>query len=380
MKKSSSSRWVLVSEVPLDEKNGAGMWAVLPYLKALPGTQIASLYLSGQSHAGQDLKEVEYVEAYYRNQPGLRILSIFTGTLSQLVRHFKKTDHYLVLPNSIRDVVMGLTCCLFTRNTTVWVMDDFIESYACKGKAVHWICSKLFQSLYLMAAKRIVVSYSMDRAYHKKFGKPADGVLGRSLLTLISQQKTRSQKKLRLVYVGSFINHYSEPILLLKRLLSQPTSPLDQIDLKIDLFGMNAPPDDWLLPGKIEYRGAVPSNPPEHLLRILSTYDFGLIPYSFSSDTKRMMSLSFPSKLIDYLGASLPAFIIAPPDLAFLQDAEKREIGILLTTLTPEKLIECLYQMASVEQNVYHQWQANAYSWAQQEFQFDSEKLSKLVT
>jgi hypothetical protein len=356
------------------------MRAVLPYLKALKGTQIASLYLSGQSHAGKDLNDVDYVKAYYRNQPGLRILSIFVGTLSQLFRHFKKRDHYLVLPNSIRDVVMGLTCCLFTRNVTVWVMDDFIESYAWKGKVVHWICSKLFQCLYLVAAKRIVVSHSMDRTYEKKYGKCAEGVLGRSLSTLISQQKGLNPRKLRLVYVGSFISHYSEPIHLLKKLLSQPVPSLDQIELKIDLFGMHSPPGDWLLPGKIEYCGAIPSDPPEELLKVLSTYDFGLIPYSFTLDTQRMMSLSFPSKLIDYLGASLPALIIAPTGLAFLQDAERRNIGILLNSLTPENLIQCIHQMASTEQMTYQQWQANAYAWAQQEFQLSPEKLSKLVT
>jgi len=385
MGKLNLMRWILVSEVPLDERNGAGMRAVLPYLCTLKEGQLSSLYLSEQSHIGMGLQEIQYMEVPYRNRLGQRIPSFF-GTLKQIFCHFSRKDHFFVLPNSIRDVVMGLACRLFSPRVTVWVMDDFIETYAWKGRAYRWLCSKIFQLLYTTASQRIVVSQAMSDSYEKTYGKKADAILGRTLSRALPPQVRQKEenldsreKKLRFVYVGSFIHHYAQPILLMKEILQNSPEALGSIDIQIDLYGMIPPPAEWLLPEKIQYLGAVPSAPPDTLLKTLNSYDYGLIPYQFTTDTERMMSLSFPSKLIDYLGASLPTIIFSPPGLSFLKLAQSKNIGLIFTALSRKTLIQCMQQLSSLDPETYTQWQHNAYRWALEDFLFNSVKINQIL-
>jgi len=389
-------RWVIVCEVPLDPKNGAGMRAILPYLSFLPPHSLTSLYLSGQKHYGMGRKGVNYVEVPCSNQPGFRVISVFFGTLYKIFRNLQGQNHFIIIPNTIRDVLMGLACRLTSRNTTVWVMDDFIETYAWKGRVFKKFCSLLFGVLYRTARQRIAVSESMGDYYLQIYGKESNYILGRTLKE-IPQLRLRShpqlhpqlqskgsnkvfagKEKLKLVYVGSFIPHYLGPVRIIKQILEK-----NALDIKLDLYGMHPPSTDWLLPDKITYRGSIPD---EDLLPTLSLYDYGLIPYSFTTETSRMMGLSFPSKLIDYLGASLPALIIAPEGLSFLKTAKSKNIGAIcsgFSSLSEDSIARAIQQsihdISEVEATTYESWQRNAHEWAKESFLCDKEKIKQIL-
>ena len=157
---------------------------------------------------------------------------------------------------------------------------------------------------------------------------------------------------------------------LLKQILK------DRSDIELDLYGIIPPAQEWLLEGKIQYKGSIPQ---ENLLEVLAGYDFGLVPYSFDLSTERMMSLSFPSKLIDYLGASLPLLVVAPPSLFFVKQVESKNIGIAITSLTSPSLASALDQIVKTDFGTYQNWQEHAHAWAKEEFLADPLRLEKAL-
>jgi hypothetical protein len=374
--------WVVVSNVALDEKNGAGMRAAIPYLRLMPETSFSSLFLYLGHSTGNAITGVNYIAVPYVDAPGIfNLFRVFYRTFRAASSRFKKTDHFLIIPNTIQDVLMGLACRLVSPKIVVWVMDDFISAYAVEGRIVKRIYFRLFHLLYRLANRRVAIADPMRDHYRKKIGIEAEFILGKTLPhALPPKQKENhefpNKRKWRLVYIGSFISHYLEPIKRIKDLLKDPNTHLE-IDLEIDLYGINPPPAEWLLPGKITYCGSLQ---PEKVLEVLQEYDLGLLTYSFNIETERMMSLSFPSKLIDYLGAALPVMAFVPPKLTFLSILEAKDVGITEVTLDLFSMKKALNELRFLDHPTYLRWQINSHKWAQEDFIMDQNKIRKILS
>lgn len=361
--------WILVSEVALDEKNGAGMRAILPYLKLLPRASLSSLYLFlGAAHKTEKIK---YVSVPYWKKRGLENLSIFLSTFFQIRKHSDQDTHFLIVPNTIRDVLMGIACLRRSPFTTLWIMDDFIPTYITEGRVIRKLYHLCFAYLYRSVQRRVVVSTAMGQAYLQRYGVPADFVLGRTLPEVLSLPSSPDPqpKNLRFVYVGSFLDHYFGPFKHLKKLALE-------LDFEIDLYGMNPPPEKWLQPGKISYRGTVPT---ARLLSLLQSYHYGLITYSFDPHTELLMSLSFPSKLIDYLGATLPVLTICPPTLSFTSSFQNKKVGVLQTENSLEATRKSILMLQTLEEQTYREWRKNAQNWANSEFKVSPPLIRQIL-
>jgi hypothetical protein len=363
----STATRVIVSEVALDPRNGAGFRAILPYLEQISRTSeavTASLYLIDTGNLGQGIPGTRYIRVPYVKRLGFRALSILLGGWVQLHRNVGREASFLVLPNSIRDILLGLICRVYSPNVTVWVMDDFVGSRS-KGGPRAWLFRKLFGILYRSARRRGVVSAAMDRSYREIYGVGADFVLGRTLKRVLppAASAARAGRKLRMVYVGSFLSHYWEPIEALRKIPGE---------FCIDLYGINPPPENWLAKDRVIYRGALEG---DRLLETLQEYDFGLLPYSFDSATVRMMSLSFPSKLVDYLGAALPVVTIAPQGLEFLWDLRGKGVGPVLNSVDPGEVSRLVAGLGTISAEEYSRWQESAHRWARAEFMEEAGKV-----
>jgi hypothetical protein len=375
---------VVVCEAALDDRNGAGMRAILPYLRTLSPQRIGSLFLFALPPY-RGCPEVDYCRVPYTHRSGFRTLSLVLGTFLRIFTVFRHRSHFIILPNSIYDLMMGVVCTLATQGRrsrrTVWMMDDFIEIHAEGTGLRRWLYPKLFKYLYKSAHQRIVVSQAMNVKYQKNFALSADQILGRTLAKVLSPLNTpeweqlRDKKNLRLVYLGSFSNAYFQPIEVLKAFLQDQVIPFSPT-IEVDLFGLHAPDSKWLLPGKIQYRGSLKES---DLQFALKDYDFGIIPYSFDPHTEKLMRSSFPSKLIEYLGASLPTYVIAPHTLTFLEDVRAKNIGVVQTDCTQSSLLSSLDQLLNVDRKNYQKWRENAHRWAQDEFMFDKSKINQIL-
>jgi hypothetical protein len=362
---------VLVCDVALDRRNGAGMRAILPYLESLKGS-LTSLYLL-DTGVVPSIPGVKYVHIPYRDQPRKRLISLMSGAF----RALKKLDqpaHFIILTNSIRDVLLGLVCKASSRKGstfTVWVMDDFAEKHRSEAGLKNRVYSRLFQWLYRSADKRVVVAKTISDHYESLYGIPADQILGRTLLKTVAPKRVEKKEGIRLVYVGSFLNYYVEPIVIFKKIARRLP-----FRCELDLYGVNPPGAEWLDPEFIHYKGALPD---DRLLETLNHYDYGLVPYSFTDETLKMMTLSFPSKLIDYLGASLPVLVFAPGKLAFLKEVGDKNIGRIETELTEESMIKLLSGLVHLDPATYRGWQEAAQHWANQDFLVDSKIVSNIL-
>jgi hypothetical protein len=92
-----------------------------------------------------------------------------------------------------------------------------------------------------------------------------------------------------------------------------------------------------------------------------------------------MMSLSFPSKLIDYLGAALPVIVFAPESLTFLESVRSKKIGMIQTSLSLNKTLETLKTLGEVDRTTYEKWQLNAHQWAKEEFKFNAGLIRQIL-
>lgn len=365
---------VVVSQVALDERNGAGMRAILQYLLEVQPPSVHSIFLANYPGAttfkGRTglADKVHYEQLVLSKHSCLRLLSLclkaFNIFLLKLSPSLRNNAVFLVLPDSIRDVALGLVCRLLVKNLVVWVMDDFPYG---KSTLKDKIYQRMFGLLYSCANKRIVISHPMDKAYSCAFNVKADHILGKTLTKTLPSRAARAidakNSRLRIVYLGSFLDYSAEPIKSLIKLAGVPGSP----SIEIALYGIHPVPSSWGAEATDKYRGALPANQDE-VLKVLSQYDFALLPYSFDEHSIKTMMLSFPSKLVDYLGAALPVITIAPVSLSAIQSITAHAIGPIIHDASDSALLQLLQELSCLDPEKYKNWSINARKWAEDSF------------
>ena|GEM_PF-3330544 len=348
------------------------MRALLPYLQSQNGP-VTSVYMleTGMSPA---VPGVEYLRIPYVDLPRKKLWSLLRGAWS-VFKKLKNPSQFIILTNSMRDVLLGLLFSVLSKHgdkTTIWVMDDFVGKIRTPASLRNWILERLFAWLYRRSDQRIVASAAMAKSYKNRYGVTADHILGRTLVEVHApnDQAFQSRTKIKIVYVGSFLDYYIEPILVIKSVIDRLP-----VAIEVDLYGMHPPGADWLLPGIISYKGVLRD---EHLLETLNQYDFGLVPYSFNIETIQMMALSFPSKLIDYVGASLPLLIFAPENLSFLDEVRKYSVGQIETKIDKNSVVHAFKILGSLSRSDYLARQVAAQAWAKNEFVLTPEKIDEI--
>jgi hypothetical protein len=277
---------------------------------------------------------------------------------------------FVIFPNTKDDVILGVAATWVARRNCVWLMDDFITTYARRRK--HWgaILDVLFGLLYRRAARRITVSNPMAREYERRYGKPVDLVLGKRWLVesiraaSSRQEPVSATAPLRVVWVGKYQPYYGEPIVALSRLLrAHPDLPVI-----IDLWGQTPPEAGVEIMGRITYRGSFDDG---ELLDILRGYDFGLLTYSFDEATRTFMRYSLPGKLIDYVSAGLPVITISPREISVCDEIREREIGPCVFSADPASILDALRGVLRTGKREIERWRGNALRWAHADFELE---------
>jgi hypothetical protein len=213
-------------------------------------------------------------------------------------------DVLIILPDTFRAVLVATLLwglCRRRVRTVLWIMDDFMGGHRAGTAIRNRVADGIFRRCVRKADRVIVVSRAMSRAYERLYGRRADQILGKSLApgkVLVPRDRPADLQVCRLVFIGTFLEIYAEPMRVLRVVLKRP----ELSHVHVDLYGPQAPTSPgWELPGRMEYRGRLAE---DEILPTLSQCVAGLVTYSFDPRTRREMGLSFPSKMIDYLAAA----------------------------------------------------------------------------
>ena len=371
---------IVLCEVPLDSRNGAGMRALIKVLDLLKYDKISSVHfgvLGTQAVRGEH-PGVEYIEL--QKPVGLWERLRFLIRASQRLRGLALNHAtVLVLPNSPEDLLLGVSALATGLKVNSWFLDSFIEaSTQAKGPFIRFVYRKLFEVLYRRSSNRFVVSSAMARSFEEMFGREAEMIVGRlvSQSELVDSNITEKaakdfrkpqvpSKTVRLAYVGSYGSQYLEPMRKIQSLLKRRP----ELQVQLDYFGQNSPPEEVLPSEIVVYRGRLAD---EELIPTLRSYDYGLLCYSFDASSISYMQLSFPSKLVDYMAAGLPLVALVPRELSVVADLESRNIGPLLCALDDEAMTTFFEALGNVSSADREAWKQNGQKWLKDSFTIEN--------
>ncbi len=355
---------IVVSGVALHKKNGSGARVLSSYLSVFRDTTVVNVFRDWARVTQADFAHQKGAPSLIHVGKGL--LGAFCSSLKAVLRrHPGENTVLIVLPDSIRDMVVALPWLVFCPRSTLWMMDDVVGSALHAVGLVKGRCYNFFLNFIVHRVQNFaVISEAMAQSYFKRYGRKADLIITSSWHTddlKNKRQRSRiasSNTPKKIIYIGSYTSPYIGPLLQLSKI-----KELERY-LTLDLFGYEAPPQDILSPA-ISYKGA-----PERgeLINLLSSYDMGLLSYSAEEQSQTLMRLSFPSKLIDYLAADLPVLTIAPEGLGFVKQLRERNVGPVFSGTAVTSLD--LERIRSLDSNHFHLWSESSKQWFQEQFTF----------
>ncbi|MDM4018457.1 hypothetical protein [Roseiconus lacunae] len=95
------------------------------------------------------------------------------------------------------------------------------------------------------------------------------------------------------------------------------------------------------------------------LRSLLAECDCLYLPQSFSSRSRELTELSFPTKLSDYVATGRPVFVHAPAYGSVARFCRRNQFGTVCQSLTPDDILETLRPLVQDPQKVEHQSQAS---------------------
>jgi hypothetical protein len=339
---------IVVCGVAIDERNGGGMRVVIDHLEALPETtQIISLHLGEGLHEGlHSLRSVRYVPL--QRGRGLSMLPrLILNTRRALNAFSPNTARVLCLPNSSADVVMSWAATTTHLPVDVWFMDDFLGARRDPLGAKQILLNWFYAQLYKCCDRRIVIGAAMRDEYARRYGAPAELVLGKAWKHADIERAYACRRRraapdrdapLQLVWIGTYLPYYKEPLCALARILrARPELPIT-----LDLYGLYPPGLEALVSNKIRYRGPFRDS---ELPELLAHYDYGLVCYSGDPYTVNFMRLSFPGKLVDYICAGLAVAAVVPSQIEFRKELERARCHVVSESISETGIVDWINRL-----------------------------------
>lgn len=345
------------------------MRALLPILAELKVPNWISLFNRKELPSGNHpFSKLEYV-AFAIANPFQCFLQL-PRKLFELEKNRNVTCVHLI-PNSLQDLLTSFLTTFYFETTVIYVMDDFPNSNPSLLRRT--LSRTLLYWIYRRAAVRVVASRAMAKEFEARTKFAADLICTktwpRELMT--ESQRDFGGKKIRVAWIGSFQSYYTQPLNFLANCLT------NHHQFSIDLYSQSPPPKN-LLGAHVKYIGFIDD---EHVLSTLADYDFGLVTYSFDSDTANFMRLSFPSKLADYQSAALPVIVFAPKTLCFLEEEKALTQINHVDALNINAVDELISKLRAVSAQQYSSWSSASLSRAKSDFDRGStaDELSRLI-
>lgn len=188
--------------------------------------------------------------------------------------------------------------------------------------------------LYRQTASRLCVSEYMEEEYRREYGVPGTILLpsrgedspdGR-----VRFARNGGERPFTVVFMGTIGTSYIGMLRQVAEVLLEMKGQLhlytDQNLRQLKAFGLDAP--------NIRLQGFLP--PRVVAERVWAMADVLFVPMSFDSRDKRTMTVSFPSKLVDYTAFGLPLLIWGPSYCSAVRWSEQNKAGAVLVT-NPER-------------------------------------------
>ncbi|MFN8369822.1 MAG: hypothetical protein U0T83_04250 [Bacteriovoracaceae bacterium] len=337
--KSSEEVICFISEVPLDDRNGAGVRVVNSYFSNLnKSVKYISIYLR------DDLSFSDNQHAYFKFKKTGIINGILFLVLAELFLLKSKKINAVILPNGKDDIFLGTLFALSRKfNSITWIMDDCLAPLE-KTSFFNRLVAKLFLKF---SDKVIVISEGMKRAYQQRYQITVDAILGKYIEEKQfnwskANRKIKTDSKIKIIWMGKFQYLYLQPFQELKKFCESQTSK--NFDFIIDIWGQEKPSEDILLSNVIEYKGAFTE---DRKAEILLDYDYGIVTYSFNHEIVDLMQYSLPSKLIDYLSSNLKIICICPQALWLNEFLKKDKENLVFNSLDIQLILETIMKNSS---------------------------------
>ena len=334
---------VVICSAAVDDRSGGGMRIVVDHLEDAPKPlKVISLHLwERPSDEVHSLDSVDFIRL--ESGQGAAALPRLVGATRKILRAFSPaTTRVLSLPTSPADVVMSWAATTTYLPVDVWFMDDFISALGNTSRIKQAASAWFYAQLYRRCDRRIVIGDAMREEYGRRYGRPAELTMGKAWkrADIERAHALRRQRPppaegepVRLVWAGSWLPYYAEPLQTLARLLRHRP----ELPVVLDLYGLWPPPAEALADDKIRYCGSFED---AELPDILAGYDYGLLCYSSDPATVDFMRFSFPGKLADYFCAGLPVAAIVPDGIKMRRELEQSERHVVAASLDETNVAE----------------------------------------
>jgi UDP-N-acetylglucosamine:LPS N-acetylglucosamine transferase len=245
-------------------------------------------------------------------------------------------------------------------------LHDWWPDLVFKEKFPRWLLDHEMQALYRYSQLNLSVSKGMDIASgshshtHRLYPIPRK-------LTHTASPAVQSPSSPTLLYLGGMTQGYG-------RLLASLCRHYTQLDptpkWKLRLHGENAkwPEADRILAQESGiYQGPKYGEEAE---AAVAAADLLLVVMDFEEESRRRVTTSFPSKLLDICQHGKPIIIWAPPYASAAEFSKENQFGLLVTNPDPQALCQAVDRLISNPEKIAHLSQ-QATQWASGEFNAD---------
>lgn len=230
-----------------------------------------------------------------------------------------------------------------TRKPLIIYMHDLLSEV--KRRARAYKVRKFIETKIFSSASAILVTNEKSKDHYSRRGirnvivLPSCVYLNENDYQAISQSSARSQRNLRIVYTGSAYSANEDAILC----FLEATKKVNNVEI---IFAVR-------YKKKYLEKVSIGFLSKKECSKLQRNADVLFLPLSFKSPYPEEIRCAFPIKALEYLAAGKPILAIVPEGTFMEEFIKRNEVGIVVTELSEEKIIDAIEKLKDEERRKY---------------------------